>query len=108
MKIRLYHSEIKKDKEAVDAWSIYCPYPKKYRIPTSIKGVFLGCKPTENGMVRCCWTEDEVGNKVYLGNRIDVSSTPKAFQAIFNHIARVFKNACEKDTKEAWDEFAKV
>ena len=84
MKIRLYHSERKKDKEAVDAWSIYCPYPKKYRISTSIKGVFLGCKPTENGMVRCCWTEDEVGNKVYLGKRIDVSSTPKAFQAIFN------------------------
>ena len=68
MKIRLYHSERKKDKEAVDAWSIYCPYPKKYRISTSIKGVFLGCKPTENGMVRCCWTEDEVGNKVYLAS----------------------------------------
>lgn len=92
----------------MDAWSIYCPYPKKYRISTSIKGVFLGCKPTENGMIRCCWTEDQVGNKVYLGKRIDVSSTPKAFQAIFNHIARVFNNACEKDTKEAWDEFAKV
>ena len=52
----------------MDAWSIYCPYPKKYRISTSIKGVFLGCKPTENGMVRCCWTEDEVGNKVYLSS----------------------------------------
>ena len=44
----------------------------------------------------------------YLGKRIDVSSTPKVFKQSFNHIARVFKNACEKDTKEAWDEFAKV
>lgn len=107
MEIRLYHSERKKDKEAVDSWSIYCPYPKKYRISTGIKGGFLGCKPTENGMIRCCWAEDEVGKKVFLGKRIEVSSTPKAFQAIFNHIARVFKYAYEKDTEEAWQAFAR-
>lgn len=47
MKVRLYHAERVSAKDAPDAWSIYCPYPKKYQRVTGIKGVYLGCKPTD-------------------------------------------------------------
>lgn len=108
MKIKLYHDQRRKHQDAADSWSIYCPYPKKYRAATGIKGVLLGCKPTEDGIVRCCWMEDEIGKNIYLGKRIDVASTPKAFQAIFKHIAKVFNKACKEDTKEAWQAFTNV
>ena len=75
MEIKLYHDQRRKHRDAADSWSIYCPYPMKYRAATGIKGVFLGCKPTEEGMVRCCWMEDEIGKNIYLGKRIAVSST---------------------------------
>ena len=39
MKVRLYHDERVSAKDAPDAWSIYCPYPKKYQRVTGIKGV---------------------------------------------------------------------
>lgn len=79
MKVRLYHDERVSAKDAPDAWSIYCPYPKKYQRATGIKGVYLGCKPTDEGMIRCCWKFMEVGQKVSLGKRMALSSTPKAF-----------------------------
>lgn len=31
MKVRLYHDERVSAKDAPDAWSIYCPYPKSIR-----------------------------------------------------------------------------
>lgn len=108
MEIKLYHDQRRKHRDAADSWSIYCPYSMKYRAATGIKGVFLGCKPTEEGMVRCCWMEDEIGKNIYLGKRIAVSSTSKAFQAIFKHIGKVFNKACKEDTKEAWQAFANV
>lgn len=108
MIIKLYHDERTGHKDAMDSWSIYCPYPKKYRKNTGIKGVFLGCMPTEDGMIRCCWMEDEVGKKVFLGKRIDVSSTSKAFQAIFHDIASLFNKACKENTEEAWRAFARI
>lgn len=49
MKVRLYHDGRVSAKDAPDAWSIYCPYPKKYQRVTGIKGVYLGCKPTDEG-----------------------------------------------------------
>ena len=52
MKVRLYHDERVSAKDTPDAWSIYCPYPKKYQRVTGIKGVYLGCKPTDEGMIR--------------------------------------------------------
>lgn len=36
MKVRLYHDERVSAKDAPDAWSIYCPYPKKYQRVTGI------------------------------------------------------------------------
>lgn len=70
MKVRLYHDERVSAKDAPDAWSIYCPYPKKYQRVTGIKGVYLGCKPTDEGMIRCCCESMEVGQKVSLGKRM--------------------------------------
>ena len=69
MKVRLYHDERVSAKDAPDAWSIYCPYPKKYQRVTGIKGVYLGCKPTDGGLIRCCWESMEVGQRINLGKR---------------------------------------
>ena len=106
--MQITHSERKKDKEAVDSWSIYCPYPKKYQRVTGIKGVYLGCKPTDGGLIRCCWESMEVGQKVSLGKRMALSSTPKAFQVAFRKIERVYLHACKVDTLEAWGKFQRV
>lgn len=95
MKVRLYHDERVSAKDAPDAWSIYCPYPKKYQRVTGIKGVYLGCKPTDEGMIRCCWESMEVGQKVSLGKRVDVSSTPMAIQITFHRIECVYQHACQ-------------
>jgi len=104
----LYHDEKVSAKDAPDAWSIYCPYPKKYQRVTGIKGVYLGCKPTDEGMIRCCWESMEVGQKVSLGKRMALSSTPKAFQVAFRKIERVYLHACKVDTLEAWGKFQRV
>ena len=108
MKVRLYHDERGSAKDAPDAWSIYCPYPNKYQRVTGIKGVYLGCKPTDEGMIRCCWESMEVGQKVSLGKRMVLSSTPKAFQVAFRKIERVYQHACKVDTLEAWGKFQRV
>lgn len=108
MKVRLYHNERVSAKDTPDAWSIYCPYPKKYQRVTGIKGVYLGCKPTDEGMIRCCWESMEVGQKVCLGKRMALSSTPKAFQVAFRKIERVYLHACQVDTLEAWGKFQRV
>lgn len=55
MKVRLYHDERVSAKDAPDAWSIYFPYPKKYQRVTGIKGVYLGCKPTDEVVVGNPW-----------------------------------------------------
>lgn len=108
MKVRLYHDERLSAKGAPDAWSIYCPYPLRIRKVTGVKGVYLGCKPTVDGMIRCTWESHEIGEKVYLGRRIALSTTPKAFQCIFRKIDRVYQDACRKDTLQAWDKFHRM
>ena len=108
MKVRLYHDERQSAKEAPDAWAIYCPYPRKYQRLTGIKGVFLGCKPTVGGLIRCCWDSIEVGQRVNLGRRMALSSTPEAFQVIFHQIESVYQNALKEDTLEAWGKFHRV
>ena len=108
MKVRLYHDERVSAKDAPDSWSIYCPYPKKYQRVTGIKGVYLGCKPIDGGLIRCCWESMEVGQKVSLGKRMALSSTPKAFQVAFRKIECVYQHACQVDTLEAWGKFQRV
>lgn len=108
MKVRLYHDERQSAKDAPDAWSIYCPYPLKLRKVTGIKGVWLGCKPTEDGMIRCTWESHEIGKEVYLGRRKALSTTPRAFQRIFRKIERVYQDACKKDTLQAWGKFHRI
>lgn len=80
MKAKLYHDERVSEREADDSWSIYLPLPKKMRKKTGLKGYFLGCKPTEYGMIRCTWEEDKIEKSAYLGKRIDPSTTPKLFK----------------------------
>lgn len=101
MEIKLYHDQRRKHRDAADSWSIYCPYPMKYRAATGIKGVFLGCKPTEEGMVRCCWMEDEIGKNIYLGKRIGGSLLLlKLFRLYLNILAKSLIKLARKTRKK--------
>lgn len=93
MKVRLYHDERVSAKDAPDAWSIYCPYPKKYQRVTGIKGVYLGCKPTDEGMIRCCWESMEVGAESQFGKAYGFIQYAKGFSSCFSQ-NRVYLSAC--------------
>lgn len=101
MKARLYHDTRKKHRNCVDAWSIYFPYPKRMREQKQTYGTFLGCKPTEYGMIRCTWDFDEFGMRPYLGKRVDVKTTSKAFQEIFYHLEKLWNDVITTHTDEA-------
>lgn len=49
-----------------------------------------------------------MGQRINLGKRVDVSSTPIAIQVAFHNIERVYLNACKVDTLEAWGKFQRV
>ena len=87
---------------------VWSPHARKMRRVTGIKGVYLGCKPTDGGLIRSCWESMEVGQRINLGKRVDVSSTPIAIQVAFHNIERVYLNACKVDTLEAWGKFQRV
>lgn len=107
MKARLYHDTRKEFRDYIDAWSIYFPYPKWMRKENpGVYGCFIGCKPTESGMIRCIVDYDEITpghGRPYLGKIVDVKTTPKAFQKIFRHQERLWNNAITKNTDEAWE-----
>lgn len=106
MKARLYHDTRKKFCGYVDAWSIYFPYPKWLREQEDgVRGCFLGCRPTDDGMDRCTWEYDEPDKPLYLGKRVDISTTPKAFQKIFKHYEKLWNDAITKNTEEAWNKW---
>lgn len=56
----------------------------------------------------CCWESIEVGQRINLGKRVDVSSTPMAIQITFHRIECVYQHACQVDTLEAWGKFQRV
>ena len=89
MKARLYHDTRKEIRDSIDAWSMYFPYPKWLRKENKgVFGCYISCKPTEYGAIICCCYYDEVTpghGRPYLGKRVDVRTTPKAFQKIFRH-----------------------
>ena len=108
MKARLYHDTRKKHRDCVDAWSIYFPYPKWLRKQSGGRtfGGFIGCTPTEDGMIRCTYEYDEITptlGRPYLGRRVDVRTTPKAFQKLFRKLERAWNNAITKNTESAWE-----
>ena len=92
----------------MDAWTIYAPYPKwlKKKSQGRIVGVYLGCTPTESGMIRCCWDPDDRGIMYpYFGKRIDPKTTPKAFQKIFYNLEKLWNEAITKNTEKAWEKW---
>lgn len=108
MKARLYHDTRKKFRDYIDSWSIYFPYPKWMRKEDpGVYGCYLSGTPTEDGMIRCIFDYDEfipgLRRRPYLGKRVDVKTTPKAFQKIFRHMERLWNNAITKNTEEAWE-----
>lgn len=84
---------------------MYFPYPKKMREQKQTYGCYLGCKPTDDGMIRCTWEYDEMGMRPYLGKRVDIKTTPKAFQKLFRKYERLWNNAITKNTDEAWEKW---
>ena len=107
MKARLYHDTRKKFRDCVDAWSIYVPYPKWLKEKTNgTMGTFLGCTPTETGMIRCTWECDERRHGIlHFGKKIDPKTTPKAFQKIFYNLEKLWNEAITKNTEEAWQKW---
>lgn len=110
MKLKLYHDTRKKFRDCVDAWTIYVPYPKWLREKTcGTMGTFLGCTPTETGMIRCAWEHDERRcGRPYFGKKIDPKDTPKAFQEIFYNMEKLWNEAITKNTNEAWKAWSEV
>lgn len=49
-----------------------------------------------------------MGQRINLGKRVDVSSTPMAIQITFHRIECVYQHACKVDTLEAWGKFQRV
>ncbi len=104
MKLRLYHDTRKEFRNCVDAWTIYVPYPKWLQKEThGAKGTYLGCAPTETGMIRCCWAELMYYEPCSFGKKIDPKTQPKAFQKIFYNLERAWNNAINKNTDAAWN-----
>jgi hypothetical protein len=101
MKLKLYHDTRKKFRDCVDAWTIYVPYPKWLREKTcGTMGTFLGCTPTETGMIRCIWEHDERRcGRPYFGKKIDPKDTPKAFQEIFYNMEKLWNEAITKSVE---------
>ena len=76
---------------------------KKY---PGVYGCYIGCKPTDSGMVRCTCEYDEITpghGRPYLGKRVDVNTTSKSFQKIFRKQERLWNNAITKNTDAAWE-----
>ena len=107
MKLRLYHDTRKKFRDCVDAWTIYVPYPKWLQKEThDTRGCFLGCTPTDEGMIRCTWEYDERRwGSPFFGKKIDPKTTPKAFQKIFCKLEKLWNDAITKNTEEAWEKW---
>ena len=96
MKARLYHDTRKNVCDCVDAWSMYFPYPKWLR---KQEGGVRGC------FFKCTWEEDKPDKHLFLGKRVDVLTTSKAFQKIFKHYEKLWNDAITQDTAEAWNKW---
>ena len=111
MKARLSHDTRKKCRDCVDAWALYFPYPKWMREEYGAFGTYLGCKPTDDGMIRCTWGTDEClpcQGRPYLGKRVDVKTTPKAFRNLFRQYEKLWNNAITRNTEKAWEAWNKA
>lgn len=107
MKLRLYHDTRKEFRDSVDAWTIYVSYPKWLKEKTGrTMWAFLGCTPTETGMIRCIWEYDERRwGYPYFGKKIAPKTTPKAFQKIFYNLEKLWNETITKNTEEAWQKW---
>jgi hypothetical protein len=102
----------KKFEGYADRYSIFFPLPKKYRKDTisKVRGVFLGCKPSVDGMIRCTWEDvkdvDYIGVNLKLGKRVKLESFPKPFQEIINKMTMLYNKALNENTEKAWQEWS--
>lgn len=107
VKARIYDSG-KKYESYPDRYAILYMIPKEYR-NNGLKGIYLGCRPTEDGMIRCTWeevkTSDRIGVTVNLGKRIPIEHLPAGFRHIVRKMDRVYNRALNENTEQAWAEW---
>lgn len=108
MKIRLYRDTRKINKDCLDSWSLYFPYPSKMRKERQAFGFIIGCTPTQYGMIHCSGFEDTMRERPYLGKRVSVAITSEAFQTIFNSMEYYWNKAITKQTDKAWSDFNRL
>lgn len=90
-----------------DRYSVYFPMPKRFRADKEDdKGIYLGCTPTEDGMIRCTWepveAHDHIGYTIKLGRVVKLETFPKAFQRIIKRMTRIYNRALNENTDKAW------
>lgn len=102
MKARLYRAtgELR---DAIDAWTLYLPYPKWLRMHPNnkfyeIRGLMLFCSPASDGtMIRCSWEEFNWQYSIEgLGKKVPIDSMPEPFANECRRIERLFNEAIEK------------
>ena len=112
MKARLYRAT-GEARNYVDGYSLYLPYPKRYREELNPRnyasGCFLGCSPAHDGtMIRCNWDELEYskyGSASNLGRKIKIESMPEPFQKEVRRIEQLYNDALKYDDEAHWEKF---
>ena len=107
---RIYDSG-KKFEGYADRYSVLFPLPKKFQMGTcnKVRGSYLGCSPSADGMIRCTWEEvkerDYVGVDLVLGRRVKLDTFPMPFQNIVNKMTELYNKALNENTEKAWMEW---
>lgn len=102
----------KKYEGYVDRYSVFFSLPKKYRgeMAEKIRGLYLGCSPSADGMIRCQWEDvrerDYIGVDLTLRKRVKLESFPKPFQEIINKMTMLYNKALNENTEKAWQEWS--
>lgn len=112
MQVRLYDAG-KKFKNYPDRYSLYFPYPKWLQKNDGLKGMYLGCSPTERGMFRLDWGECPLGvtvnsNRLWLGKKIKLESMPENFQICANKLIKAWNDALKYDDEKHWDAWVRA
>lgn len=93
----------------VDRYTLVYRVPKPYQTDGCIM-LILGCSPSiDGGFIRCCWDCVEKGQTLYghfrLGKKVKLESMPKGFIKAVNAMSKVYNQALNENTKDAWNKW---
>lgn len=106
--LRVYDSASLKKEYATynDRYVLYVPTPRNKVKEWGIMGMYLGFSFTDKQIIRCCWEECNDGVKsMNFGRKVKRESLPNHVRTWVESMEKVYNNALEKDTNEAWDEW---